>query len=222
MTEGAKTDPFPKMLAALAKANIAVVIAAGNNAETNPDLTQNSPQKWGGSSTPYIVVGAADQNGLRGPFSNYRDSNRKGIFSLYNHGVNVLSVLPETSSFFKSQDGTSQAAALTSGLLSALIGQGQATPQLAKETLQRIGTTKKGPSWLVDNQRLPVVPPATTNNEIPCPTGMSPNSQSPFVARYVDLGNALYRFTQFNLVDYSELIQQVCIGLRTLFLFTNI
>ncbi|KAH8812944.1 peptidase S8/S53 domain-containing protein [Xylogone sp. PMI_703] len=80
-----KTDP---VLTRFNNANIATVMSAGNNA-TN-DLSAHTPQRWAGSDTNHIVVGAADQNGLRAEFSTFLDSGLKGYLSVYTIGVNVI------------------------------------------------------------------------------------------------------------------------------------
>ncbi|KAH8821903.1 peptidase S8/S53 domain-containing protein, partial [Xylogone sp. PMI_703] len=203
LLEGSKADPFPKFLQECTAANIAVVMSAGNDAATNPDLTQSSPRRWAKSSTPYVVVGAADQNGKRAPFSNYVDPAGAGILSLYNLGVNVVSALAGGNTFFKAQSGTSHATALTSGVLSILMSQGLATASSAKSVLQNIGTQKKGLNWPADVQGLPVIPRAATNHEITCPAGMSPSTQSPFRATFANGANQLYQFGPLALDDYT-------------------
>lgn len=117
------TDVFSVFLNNLYAAGIVAVASAGNNARYgNPsieDLSFNTPRSNGGRDTPLIVVGNAKDDGTRVPTSQNLDSEDKGILSLYANGDQVICAASTGNNDWAVEpSGTSQATALTAGLIS--------------------------------------------------------------------------------------------------------
>jgi subtilisin family serine protease len=175
-----KRDFGPYFLARMPSANVAVVVAAGNSA-LEPDNTVNntlradSPQVHGGPNSPMILVGAADEDGNRAIFSEYRDGGT-GKVSLYTIGTNIMVPFPLSKNSGRGSDvsylfraGTSYATPLTAGILTNLMGRDNTVTALnAKARLIAIATQRKGINWPIDLPGAPIVPRMATDLEVAC------------------------------------------------------
>lgn len=137
------TDVFGVKLKDLYVAGIAAVKSAGNLGErtdTVADLSFGTPTRNGGTNTPLIVVGNNHINNQRYRTSQIADSTNKGILSIYAVGVDTVAAVYDRTSantavsqnkFRLLQDkvtpqdfdenGTSQAAAITTGVIASLL-----------------------------------------------------------------------------------------------------
>lgn len=135
------TDVFGLKLKDLYAAGIAAVKSAGNYADHDGDVTDLSfgtPGRNGGTNTPLIVAGNNEINNIRYKTSQIVDSSNKGILSLYAVGVeDIAAVYDDTSpntaasqNTFKvledsgmlDENGSSQASAITTGVIANLLG----------------------------------------------------------------------------------------------------
>ncbi|KAH8807745.1 hypothetical protein F5884DRAFT_900089 [Xylogone sp. PMI_703] len=203
LISGGQPDPFRKFLRRLNQANIVVALAAGNGGRSdNNNMANRSPARYGGTNTNHIIVGAVDQNGIRADFSNSQDTAGAGYLSVYTNGVNIVAAQSGSGTFYRADNGTSQATAITSGLISILLGQGAATVNTAKSVLRSVGTAKKGLNWPADMSSLPVVPRTATNFESSCPAGAQ--FQPVDLANYPNLPNQIYQFSILNTITYAQ------------------
>ncbi len=128
------TDIYSVYLPQLYGLGIVVVCSAGNS--PGQDLSVHYPRAAGGSNTPLIVVGNVQYNNVRHPRTGFRDRNQWGILSLMNIGtdvdcavlteINKLTVYPHAQdpgqSYRVDPPGSSQATAITAGMIAYLLG----------------------------------------------------------------------------------------------------
>jgi hypothetical protein len=153
--EPGSADPFPDLLGRLSAANVVIVASAGNSATA--DISADSPRRFGGANTNMIVVGSANENGLRAPTSTFLDSSGNNILSIYAQGVNVMCAFPTDEAPFTkyiSDDGTSFATAQISGLVSIYLALGMANVGNVKSFLLQQAVTQKGLDWPFDQGEL--------------------------------------------------------------------
>ncbi|KAL5392849.1 hypothetical protein DPSP01_000545 [Paraphaeosphaeria sporulosa] len=156
---GRNLDPMFETFFALCKdENIPVVVSAGNK-PFGSNLHTGTPQHWGRIDNNIITVGAVKKDGTLWPDTAVPVPNEEGSMTVYAPGekIEVPSVggnmLPENE-----LSGTSQAAAMTSGLIAYLYQ----APQLAqwvnhpsgfdvKTLLVNKAWTRKGPPIVTPN-----------------------------------------------------------------------
>ncbi|CEL06505.1 hypothetical protein ASPCAL09681 [Aspergillus calidoustus] len=188
-----KRDIFDKFLSWFYNVGVSVVCSAGNDqTQQRPaeqlDLSYFLPRGKGGADTPLIVVGNSFYNNSRHPSSQYGDSGELGILSLYNVGTNVdcatikyttgdkpLPILNEVSSYSIQPAGTSQATAITAGMIAYYMGQPELKarfmangvsqmPMAIKSYMRTIAVRYKGAP--ADG-----IPRAASGDVIPCADG---------------------------------------------------
>ncbi|KAK3902245.1 hypothetical protein C8A05DRAFT_15670 [Staphylotrichum tortipilum] len=155
------TDAIGVYLNCLFEIGVAAAASSGNYAD-NPDrsefakLEAQSPRRNGGTNSPLVVVGNADYDGNRVPASNWEDPNNRGILTLYAPGVNILcAVRTNTNAWAVEEPGTSQATAVTAGLMAYFLsdpvlqaqftaGGNQNMPMRLKQHLITVSTQQKG------------------------------------------------------------------------------
>jgi hypothetical protein len=119
-------------------------------------MEAHSPRRNGGADSPLVVVGNADHTGNRYESSNWVDKNNKGILTLYAPGVDILcAVKTATNAFAIEPPGTSQATAVTAGLMAYFLsdpvlhaqftaGGPKNMPMRLKQYLIEVSTQQKG------------------------------------------------------------------------------
>ncbi|KPM41386.1 hypothetical protein AK830_g5169 [Neonectria ditissima] len=189
--QGQYTDPFEVYIPQLIDEGIVPVCSAGNaHDNANPaasDLSANTPRAAGGSDTGLIVVGNAQYDGTRHSTSQYLDSFRKGILSLYNVGTMVdCAVLdPRVSNpndmqgtYWRTENpGASQATAITAGMVAYYLADPVIGPQLRAVGISRVAANVK--TFLQTNGRVlkgdvgtgDGIPRAALGDRIPCQGG---------------------------------------------------
>jgi hypothetical protein len=166
---------------------VAAAASAGNLAN-RPDLAQfakleaYTPRCNGGTNSPLVVVGNADDTGNRYATSNYEDSNNAGILTVYAPGVDVLcAVKTGTNAWGKEPPGTSQSTALTAGLMAYFLsdpvlqaqftaGGVQNMPMRLKQHLISVATAQKGIGGWGD-ANTDHVPRLSNGENVECLTG---------------------------------------------------
>jgi hypothetical protein len=159
--QGRNVDALGVYLNALFDLGVAATASAGNWAN-RPDLAEfakleaQTPRRNGGTNSPLVVVGNADQSGNRYESSNHVDTNNAGILTLYAPGTNILcAVKDNTDAWNIEPPGTSQATALTAGLMAYFLsdpvlhaqfvdGGVQNMPMRLKQYLIDVSTANKG------------------------------------------------------------------------------
>lgn len=111
---GGKSDALNNAVKAAAKAGVRVVIASGNQGKDAKDYSpvSASDNKW------IFAVGAHDENGNRGGFSNYGS-----LVKLTAPGVSIISDAKSSGS--RLSTGTSMAAPHVSGIIATLLSDGE-------------------------------------------------------------------------------------------------
>ena len=161
-TDGTQnTDAIGVYLKSLFDIGVAAAASAGNWADI-PDralfakLAAQSPRRNGGTNSPLVVVGNADQTGNRYAASNWVDENNEGILTVYAPGTDILcAVKDNTNAWNVEPAGTSQATAATAGLMAYFLsdpalqaqftaGGAQNMPMRLKQHLIQVSTTQKG------------------------------------------------------------------------------
>ncbi|KAF2495147.1 subtilisin-like protein [Lophium mytilinum] len=177
------TDVFSVYLNQFWKAGIVTVCSAGNWGE-HPDanvqrLDYQTPRSNGGSGTPLIVVGNSQPDGTPNPKSQTSDPDGKGILSIYNLGTNVQCAFKSApDAWGKDPDGTSQATAITAGMMAYFLSNADIQkewantgianlPMAAKNYLLDLGKLQKGRKW-TDG-----IPRASTGDMVPCQNGIA-------------------------------------------------
>lgn len=158
---GRNVDALGVYLHALFDLGVAAASSAGNYAD-NPSLAlyaqleTYTPRCNGGANSPLVVVGNADSTGNRYASSNWVDTNNAGILTVYAPGVDILcAVKDNTNAWAKEPPGTSQATALTAGLMAYFLsdpvlyaqfnaGGSQNMPMRLKQHLIAVSTAQKG------------------------------------------------------------------------------
>jgi len=174
----AGTDVFGVKLRDIYAVGIAAVQSAGNGAQyPSPidDLSFQTPRRNGGANTPLIVVGNNDINNVPYFSSQTVDSGGNGILSMYAVGVNCVCGMynstadntaaaqnnfrlltdPATNGATGDENGSSQAAAQTVGIVANMLSDPTIRSQLVagglpnfamavKTKLIQIATTNKG------------------------------------------------------------------------------
>lgn len=141
MNEAGYEPLYPAMVR-LAQHNIVVLMSAGNT-PTEP-IGYRYPRAYGGTQTPFIVVGSTDPNGHRSEFSCYIDEHSQGLLSLYALGEQI--VVPAAGGSYQHKQGTSEATAMVAGMAARMIASGVA-PANVKYELHLEGLELKGNSW---------------------------------------------------------------------------
>jgi subtilisin family serine protease len=173
-----KVDFGRVFLTKMAASNVAVIAAAGNTGTGQPAssvLFTTTPQRRSSQSSQMVTVGAADEEGVRAPFSEFRGT-QNNMVSLYNIGTNVLvplvgqdangSPLLTTYSYV---EGTSVAAPLTAGILSSMMSRDSTINSgNAKQKLIASAQTRKGLNWPADQAGDAVVPRIANDVEVSC------------------------------------------------------
>jgi hypothetical protein len=119
-------------------------------------MEAHTPRRNGGADSPLVVVGNADHTGNRHESSNWVDKNNKGILTLYAPGVDILcAVKTSTNAYAIEPPGTSQATAVTAGLMAYFLsdpvlhtqftaGGPENMPMRLKQYLIEVSTQQKG------------------------------------------------------------------------------
>lgn len=148
-------DIIESFLPRLYEKGIVVVCSAGNGGSAKP-LNEETPRMHGGRNTPLIVVGATEFDENRWWQSQHIDPNDDGILSIYANGANVLSAWSRDDDQYRTASGTSEATAVTSGLIAYLIANDVLQAQLlqagltsnfataVKAHIRQLGTSMKG------------------------------------------------------------------------------
>jgi len=137
--------------------SIAAVCSAGNDAadlaQDVRDLNYFAPRRNGGATTPLIVVGNSDMNNQRYRTSNYLDRFEKGILSIYNVGCDTVAAhihsgtegaVQNSFRFLTDLDnGSSQSAALTAGVIAQFLSDWNVRRQLNSEGRERFAMRVK-------------------------------------------------------------------------------
>ncbi|KAL4877591.1 hypothetical protein BJY04DRAFT_230551 [Aspergillus karnatakaensis] len=121
---------------------VTLVASAGNGelsagSAEERDLYYQIPRGKGGRDTSLIVVGNAQYDNTRYPTSQDRDRENRGILTLYNVGTNVdCAVLnwddrADNTQFSVQPPGTSQATAITAGMVAYFLSQPDLKAQFA-------------------------------------------------------------------------------------------
>ena len=133
-------DVFDIMFTWLWDAGMATVCSAGNEelfdtSAEQRDLSARVPRGKGGADTPLIVVGNNRFDNSRYPTSQFRDAKNLGILTLYNVGTDVdcatIATDPDTGVYDPAVTnqygiepaGTSQATAITAGMIAYFMSQ---------------------------------------------------------------------------------------------------
>jgi hypothetical protein len=166
----------------LSVANVFITMSAGN--DPNAVIDDYIPQSLGGISTPYMVVGAADQNGQRDWYSQYLETGSKSILSLYAMGHQVLRANLDPNLPYSYSDGTSPANAIVAGIAAKLIASGVSVPNI-KNRLRSDGFSLKGTNFPADVQY--VVPRAGISAQVSCSSPvLSAAAPTPTYTEFVD------------------------------------
>ncbi|KAG4439039.1 hypothetical protein IFR05_005467 [Cadophora sp. M221] len=180
--QGPRIDIIGAMLPRLYQSGIVVVCSAGNFGNFELPLTDKTPRMHGGRDTPLIVVGATTDDERRWYKSQVVDLNDQGILTIYANGVNVLSAGYKDDDAYTIASGTSEATALTSGLIAYLISNDVLQADLMRGSLnnfasavkahiRQLGTSMKGISRVDPVDGSPDIVPRVSNGEaIECPT----------------------------------------------------
>ncbi|KAL2802194.1 hypothetical protein BJX63DRAFT_441347 [Aspergillus granulosus] len=188
-----KRDIFDRFLSWFYNLGVSVVCSAGNDQRHQRpaeqlDLSYFLPRGKGGADTPLIVVGNSFYNNSRHPDSQYGDSGDLGILTLYNVGTDVdcatiqyttgdhpIPIIDAVSSYRIQPAGTSQATAITAGMIAYYLSQPDLKarfmangpdqmPKSIKSYLRTIAVRYKGAP--VDG-----IPRAASGDVIPCVEG---------------------------------------------------
>ncbi|RAH81716.1 hypothetical protein BO86DRAFT_399552 [Aspergillus japonicus CBS 114.51] len=204
-------DVFDKYLQWFYDLGIAVVCSAGNDAaqQRDPaqlDLNYLYPRGKGGADTPLIVVGNALFDNSRNPNSQFRDNDQRGILTLYNVGTNVDCATvgyndqgvdtSQLNVYAVEPAGTSQATAITAGMIAYYLSQPDLRAQFManglgsmskaiKTYLQNTANQYKLDAGLTDG-----IPRAALGDVVPCTRGTAGRpaiNPNPFVPAATDL-----------------------------------
>ncbi|PYI31449.1 hypothetical protein BP00DRAFT_474956 [Aspergillus indologenus CBS 114.80] len=204
-------DVFDKYLQWFYDLGIAVVCSAGNDAaqQRDPaqlDLNYLYPRGKGGADTPLIVVGNALFDNSRNPNSQFRDNDQRGILTLYNVGTNVDCATVgyndqgvdtfQLNVYAVEPAGTSQATAITAGMIAYYLSQPDLRAQFManglgsmskaiKTYLQNTANQYKLDAGLTDG-----IPRAALGDVVPCSGGTAGRpaiNPNPFVPAATDL-----------------------------------
>ena len=142
-------------------------------------LEYYTPRCNGGTNSPLVVVGNADSTGNRYITSNWNDTNNAGILTVYAPGVDILcAVKTNTNAWGKEPPGTSQATALTAGLMAYYLsdpvlyaqfnaGGPQNMPMRLKQHLIAVSTAQKGTGGWGDD-KTDKVPRLSNGENVEC------------------------------------------------------
>lgn len=210
-------NPFPRLLAYTASKNIVSVIAAGNTLAV--DLATNSPQQFGGSANPnIIVVGCAAPNGKRWEAfdgisgSTWRNPTGDDILSVYAMGMANLAAGISNDNMYAIGTGTSGAAAQVAGIAAFHMVHGGLDAPDVKARLVSEAVALKGMGWAVDDPRFPAHPRVgLKENMVPCdPTEATSTAGRiiPRIVRAVDGASAVVTVAPF--ITNTQEVSSIC------------
>ncbi|PVH68888.1 subtilisin-like protein [Cadophora sp. DSE1049] len=139
---GPQMDIVGAFLGRLYRAGIVVVCSAGNRGSSAP-LNDLTPRLHGGRNTPLIVVGNSRDDESRYHGSQCLDPNNDGILTIYANGVDVVSASNRDDDLYRTATGTSEATAVTSGLIAYLIANDVLQAQLIQGGLGNFAAAVK-------------------------------------------------------------------------------
>jgi hypothetical protein len=158
-------DALTPLMQRVSDANVVITMSAGNAAKTGMTIDSSLPRALGGITTPYIVVGATDENGQRSSYSQYLETGSKSILSLYTLGDQVMAATLDPNNPYSYFYGTSGATAIVAGMAARLIANGVSVPNI-KTKLQSDGWSLKGTNFAADTTY--VVPRAGIPAQVSC------------------------------------------------------
>lgn len=189
-------DVFRPFLDSFWAAGIAAAATAGNeqSKEMPPigkSLTRHVPRCHGGAGTPLVVVGNVHYNNSRNPDSQYLElqdppQDHLGILTLYAVGSRVVCAATgppgSVNQWARQLDGTSQATAMTSGLMAYFLadpvlhasfvagGVGN-MPMRLKTHLIQVALANKSPLRMAGQRDIPIL---SSGDNIECDGGRVP------------------------------------------------
>lgn len=178
---GPQIDIVGAYLDRLYRRGIVVVCSAGNQGLHGFPLNLHTPRLHGGTDTPLIVVGATSFDENRWSGSQVIDPNDQGILSIYANGVDVVSASFQGDDLYTTATGTSEATALTSGLVAYLLANDVLQAQFltdglsnvainVKNHIRQLATRMKGVARTDPSLNTPDTVPRLANGEsIQCP-----------------------------------------------------
>jgi hypothetical protein len=196
----------------------------------------------GGTFSPLIVVGNAQYDNSRHPSSQFRDVDRRGILSIYNIGTNVVCAVPNPARVPAQSDwgqswnfepaGTSQATAITAGMLAYYLSDPQINALFRAGGLANVGMTAK--TYLLnvargnkgaDAGQGDGIPRAALGDLVPCAGGpvsrpIIPEVQNPRPTDPKILSTSL--ITEGQAVVYNPLVSLHCYFPCYLLLMTRV
>jgi hypothetical protein len=184
--------------------------AAGNSAGKPSDplsiITNQTPQRNGGSDTSLIVVGGANWRGGRSSYSNYLPGEG-GILSIYGFGGLTLCASTSGQGNYQVVRGTSAATAGVAAIGAYLLSKnswrtlidpgGPSTASNLKRAIQALGTQKKGA--YVDS-----IPRAATDQEVSCIFDVGTGIVGKIPRLPKEVPNNDYGANDYYTVDYSR------------------
>ncbi|KAK6347941.1 hypothetical protein TWF718_005761 [Orbilia javanica] len=170
-----------------AQLKIITVLAAGNDAEDGLAIEIRTPQLHGGSATNLIIVGNARADNTRNPKSSI---STRDLLSFYNIGTDTLVAHHVEDFDWWSMSGTSNAAALTSGLIATFLSDDDIRTGLLSGFGTRMGYGAKVflHAWAQGNKGLKIdnIWVASSNYWVPCtditiwPNAVAPIAPPPY------------------------------------------